>query len=1009
MGELSSRDKDGGEVSSEKTRNGRLSLTDYASAGIFTVTISDLREEDSGIYWCVEKSYGSYIYTKVHLQVTKTAVSSVIIPVCICVILLLIGGLTLTLYKLRNFKKQGSTSSDSTKRTNTDEVIMWVYCVRVCLHSHMYMRVLVVPFQVPSSACDYGEVKHHTYVPATHSAVYMNASFPANIPHEDADQGPTYTTVIFQSNPDSPSNPTVTFREEESATEYATLKHHTRLEIIQRKEKNERSEREVFGPFRAQTDERNKSNDIIMKLLLIFSFWLFSGRVHCADVIGYTGGSVIINWHYDILKYMNHTKQFCKIAQSKCTDKIIPQMVNMWADEIKFIAVDDTKTGFYSVLIRNISKQDAGTYRFGVEGASSSDVTLSVKEDPCCGQLLTQTAHQGKNITLNCTHPEKYKSDIKYVFRVDNHSIRAVIPAVQQPEGKQKFSLLEHTQANMFSVGISDVTVEDGGLYLCGAQRQRESVTLYFPVFSEIQLHVTSTASFPVFPTSPGSSPLRFFIITVCVCVTLLLIGGSVLMVYKLKCHKTRGSTFPSNRRNTVNNHEIQHRPYYEEVPDYTQATSTTVYATAQKPKAPPTSPNAANRPAEPALDFYSLVLQPLPTTDVPAVYATVHHGLNVFESPYLYTMLSYEIELNYTAYEGGDVEFRCPFESEYEQNSKYICKGDCKSPFKDVQNSRFSTQDKNTFFIVTITNVSTEDEGIYWCVATSNLSSTNYQVKIQLAIKPELTCHLGENISIRCHYNQDLRDFVKFLCTGQQTKCVHEGVRVTSEKPKHGRLSLTDDVSAGVFTVTIASLTKEDSGKYWCGASTTKDHVFISSVVLEIFQNLPFEFSEIMEASRNGVKTVGVAHIPDSVSTSVMTSSSLELLSSSPVSWLSGAGVAMIIIPSVLATLLLVGIILLLRTRLKKHDHGFSHIQQGDDNRGLAQTTADYEEIKYQPETHKSSSAGDTTDNSGSAGDPTDSLNYDRVTFLLKPDSSDQNASSAEICVYTTISQPKS
>uniref|UniRef100_A0AAY5E7A3 Immunoglobulin domain-containing protein n=1 Tax=Electrophorus electricus TaxID=8005 RepID=A0AAY5E7A3_ELEEL len=102
--------------------NGRLSLTDYASAGIFTVTISDLREEDSGIYWCVEKSYGSYIYTKVHLQVTKSrnlftffltrflsaAVSSVIIPVCICVILLLIGGLTLTLYKLRNFKKQGT-------------------------------------------------------------------------------------------------------------------------------------------------------------------------------------------------------------------------------------------------------------------------------------------------------------------------------------------------------------------------------------------------------------------------------------------------------------------------------------------------------------------------------------------------------------------------------------------------------------------------------------------------------------------------------------------------------------------------------------------------------------------------------------------------------------------------------------------------------------------------------------------------------------------------------------
>ncbi|XP_026874669.2 uncharacterized protein LOC113582853 isoform X2 [Electrophorus electricus] len=244
---------------------------------------------------------------------------------------------------------------------------------------------------------------------------------------------------------------------------------------------------------------------------------------------------------------MNHTKQFCKIKQGKCTDKIIPQMVNMWADEIKFIVVDDTKIGICWVVIRNISKQDAGTYRCGVEGASSSDVTLSVKEDPCCGQLLIQTAHQGQNITLNCTHPEEYKSDIKYVLRVDNHSIRAVIPAVRQPEGKQKFSLLEHTQANMFSVGISDVTVEDGGLYLCGAQRQRESVTLYFPVFSEIQLHVTS-----VYLPGLHHSVLSLSLITVCVGVALLLTGALALVPYKLRCKRTQGSTASCQTRKNI-------------------------------------------------------------------------------------------------------------------------------------------------------------------------------------------------------------------------------------------------------------------------------------------------------------------------------------------------------------------------------------------------------------------------------------------------------------------------
>ncbi|XDV16708.1 hypothetical protein PO909_016299, partial [Leuciscus waleckii] len=39
-------------VSSETNSNGRFSLRDDESAGVFTVTITDLTLEDSGIYWC---------------------------------------------------------------------------------------------------------------------------------------------------------------------------------------------------------------------------------------------------------------------------------------------------------------------------------------------------------------------------------------------------------------------------------------------------------------------------------------------------------------------------------------------------------------------------------------------------------------------------------------------------------------------------------------------------------------------------------------------------------------------------------------------------------------------------------------------------------------------------------------------------------------------------------------------------------------------------------------------
>ncbi|XP_065130597.1 polymeric immunoglobulin receptor-like [Paramisgurnus dabryanus] len=74
------------------------------SAGVFTVNISHLREEDSGIYWC-----GSHIITKVKLNVTRDF--SMIIIVCVCVILLLIGGITLIVYKLRCNKTPGPGSA----------------------------------------------------------------------------------------------------------------------------------------------------------------------------------------------------------------------------------------------------------------------------------------------------------------------------------------------------------------------------------------------------------------------------------------------------------------------------------------------------------------------------------------------------------------------------------------------------------------------------------------------------------------------------------------------------------------------------------------------------------------------------------------------------------------------------------------------------------------------------------------------------------------------------------
>ncbi|XP_016315769.1 polymeric immunoglobulin receptor-like, partial [Sinocyclocheilus anshuiensis] len=103
--------KDG--VSLETIRDDRFSFSDEASTGVFTVNITDLREEDSGIYWC-----GAHVITKVHLNVSKDKERnfSMIIIISVCVILLLIGGFTLTECKLRHNRRGRISTSDKRKR-----------------------------------------------------------------------------------------------------------------------------------------------------------------------------------------------------------------------------------------------------------------------------------------------------------------------------------------------------------------------------------------------------------------------------------------------------------------------------------------------------------------------------------------------------------------------------------------------------------------------------------------------------------------------------------------------------------------------------------------------------------------------------------------------------------------------------------------------------------------------------------------------------------------------------
>ncbi|XP_051983036.1 CMRF35-like molecule 5 [Xyrauchen texanus] len=98
------------------------------------------------------------------------------------------------------------------------------------------------------------------------------------------------------------------------------------------------------------------------------------------------------------------------------------------------------------------------------------------------------------------------------------------------------------------------------------------------------------------------------------------------------------------------------------------------------------------------------------------------------------------------TGYREKTLDISCPYESGYERNVKYFCKGECfldrniiiesGSPAKD---ERFSLTDDTTarVFTVSITDLRTEDEGKYWCAVRRSLQTDVYS-EIMLLVKTD-------------------------------------------------------------------------------------------------------------------------------------------------------------------------------------------------------------------------------------------------------------------------------
>ncbi|XP_066516574.1 adhesion G protein-coupled receptor E3-like [Hoplias malabaricus] len=232
-----------------------------------------------------------------------------------------------------------------------------------------------------------------------------------------------------------------------------------------------------------------------MKTLLIFTFFLISGPVDCFDVIGFSGGTVMI--YCKSQQYGQKEKYF---YNKRTAERINVQKKLTWVQKEK-LSLRDSGADL-TVVYKNLSLQDSGSYRCGETGGWSRDVELKVKRDPCFSGPSAVTGFLGETLTINCSSPEELKTDIKSFHKKYGDYITEVISTTDPP--KHTFSISEDNISNVVSVRIGNVTNTDAGSYLCGIKSEQTLFT-YFSFFSEIQLQVTARPLTTMKPTAASS------------------------------------------------------------------------------------------------------------------------------------------------------------------------------------------------------------------------------------------------------------------------------------------------------------------------------------------------------------------------------------------------------------------------------------------------------------------------------------------------------------------------
>ncbi|KAL0151829.1 hypothetical protein M9458_052830 [Cirrhinus mrigala] len=553
-------------------------------------------------------------------------------------------------------------------------------------------------------------------------------------------------------------------------------------------------------------------------IIIFITLCLISGQV-CFSVIGCTGGSVMFKCTYKS-NDQHKEKYFCR--NRDCKTGISTETQRRWVNKWRFALYDDENSSFFTVFIRNLSRED---------DASS------------CGMSVIRSAHTGQPITFSCKYDHKFKTHTKVFYRLNGDPVHVLNSSQSSQSSEEKF-ILSDSQKDHFNVTIRDISTADSGVYLCGVERHEsddqpsETSITHITFIKEIHLNVHSQITSVQVEAYISKSvfikckfPQKF--------------KGNKKFIQKDSSQK-----IPVDEQNQWVRHDKVHM--YDDtsegvlkvfISDLTTADEATyrcgvniaddddpfteIKLTVNQDHQFSTSSKSA------AVIGESVKL----TCNYPEKHnETIKHICKENNEKICQNISSSEkkrFEFSdstagvftviisncpVVGREGDSAEIKCPYDAKYAKEIKHLCKGKCftedaqniiRSDEVHVKKPKISVKDDTelNLFTVTMTDLRAEDAGKYWCAVKDGF---NLPIELMIVMK-------DGSASISCKYIRNQNQ--GFFCRGDQPNiCVRDGVRVSSNNSINGRFSLTDETSAGVFTVNINNLRAEDSGKYWCG-----------------------------------------------------------------------------------------------------------------------------------------------------------------------------------------------